>query len=154
MRELRQMRERERERERQIELIIKVRPTVLPSSHVRQRGHAHGMSAKKMVFCPPPPFPVSLQAHLPWVPSPPSECRCHMWMVSFESFPSHFGGGIRMGMGTFPPSVRFSVRRSVGRSGEEEKADENETRIELRKGSCSHDVQISQNVTWKFTGLG
>ena len=71
-------------------------------------------------------------------------------MVLFESFPSHFGEGIRMGMGTFPPSVRFSVRRS----GEEEKADENETRIELRKGSCSYDVQTSQNVTWKFTGLG
>ena len=51
----------ERERERQIELIIKVRPTVLPSSHVRQTGQPHGMSANIFgihSFC------VSIRLHL------------------------------------------------------------------------------------------
>ena len=55
-----------------------------------------------------------------------------------------------MGMGTFPPSVRFSVRRSTG---EEEKADENETRIELQRGHAYMTTLISQNVTQKVSLL-
>ena len=45
----------------------------------------------------------------------------------------------------FPPSVR--------RSGEEEKADENETRIELQRGHAYMTSLISQNVTEKVSLL-